>query len=190
MNPNDPIDHTVQITENISEKQAGDTIVTRTFSEERQSVLAFVQTSSAENGRAETPFTHKYEILGELGRGGAGEVVCVLDRDLKREVAMKRLLAQSQGGATVASRDGLIRFIEEAQATGQLEHPNIVPVHDLGIDRDGRIYFTLKYVQGVSLKKVIRGRTENAAMEEGGMYYRERYSPLRMLEILIAMCQA
>jgi len=49
----------------------------------------------------------------------------------------------------------LLALYQGAQATGQLEHPNIVPVHDLGVDGEGHIYFTLKYAQGDSLKDVI-----------------------------------
>lgn len=151
--------------------------------DERRSVIAMLQGVPASASRI---VTRKYEEVSKLGKGGVGEVVKVLDRDLKREVAMKRLLSQS------GSDDSLIRFVEEAQATGQLEHPNIVPVHDLGVDAEGRVYFTLKLVQGASLKKVILGRNDNAILEEsaGAGFYRTRYTPLRMIEILVSMCQA
>ena len=49
-----------------------------------------------------------------------------------------------------------LRFLEEAQVTGQLEHPNIVPIHDLGKDFQGNLFFTMKMVQGRSLGKIIR----------------------------------
>ncbi|MCU1286511.1 MAG: serine/threonine protein kinase [Acidobacteriales bacterium] len=159
--------------------------VTPTIRDERRSVIAMIQGGS-NTCAAASLLKDKYEVVGKLGQGGVGEVLKVLDRDLKREVAMKMLLKQERG----VSEDSLIRFIEEAQATGQLEHPNIVPVHDLGIDPDGRVYFTLKYVQGVPLKKVIKGRADNSALEEGAGFYRERYTPLRMIEILVSMCQA
>ena len=151
--------------------------------EERKSVIAMLQ-GIAKSGAA-TAGSQKYEEVKKIGQGGVGEVVKVLDRDLKREVAMKRLLNQGTGD------DSLIRFVEEAQATGQLEHPNIVPVHDLGVDAEGRVYFTLKLVQGASLKKVIQGRNDNSVLDEsaGAGFYRQRYTPLRMIEILIAMCQ-
>ena len=154
-----------------------------TLAEERRSVVAMFENGGSAPAPAERDGT-KYETIGKLGQGGVGEVLKVIDRDLKREVAMKRLLPHS-----AQQEDALIRFIEEAQATGQLEHPNIVPVHDLGVDADGRLYFTLKYVQGQSLKQVLRGRKENSALEDG-VTYRERFSAVRMIEILIAMCQA
>jgi serine/threonine protein kinase/formylglycine-generating enzyme required for sulfatase activity len=150
---------------------------TTTLSEQRQSVLAMLRPAAAGDGASASPHREKYEVVGELGKGGVGQVLKVVDRDLKREVAMKMLLPAGEKGAA-QTHDTLIRFIEEAQATGQLEHPNIVPVHDLGVDRDGRIYFTLKYVEGVSLQQVIRGRSV------------ETYSPVRMLGILISICQA
>jgi serine/threonine protein kinase/formylglycine-generating enzyme required for sulfatase activity len=146
----------------------------RALTERRRSVVAMIEGNSA--AAAPALAKDKYEVVGKLGQGGVGEVLKVVDRDLKREVAMKMLLPQS-----ASQEDSLIRFVEEAQATGQLEHPNIVPVHDLGVDGEGRLYFTLKYVQGLSLKKAFQARVEGG--EDG-------YSPLRMIEILISMCQA
>ena len=154
-----------------------------TISADRLSVLALLQTK-VPGAVCGDPGKEKYEVVGKLGQGGVGQVLKVVDRDLKREVAMKMLLPEA-----MQSSDSLIRFVEEAQATGQLEHPNIVPVHDLGVDGQGQVYFTLKYVQGLSLKQVIRGRAENKKFDDGASY-REQYSPLRMVEILISMCQA
>lgn len=129
---------------------------------------------------------YKYETKSKLGAGGMGEVYKVLDRDLRREVAMKML--RPAMGADVDETD-LLRFIKEAQATGRLEHPNIVPVHDLGVDGEGRIYFTLKYVKGVSLKEVIRGRRDATALEDKRKF-RDVFSSRQMLEILTAVCNA
>lgn len=128
----------------------------------------------------------KYVVSGKLGQGGVGEVLLVEDRDLERAVAMKRLLPQP--GGTVAE-DTLTRFLREAQTTGQLEHPNIVPVHDVGLDSQGQLYFTLKYVRGLSLRQVIRGREQNGHVEAGGPRFRDAYSPRKMIEILIGVCQ-
>jgi eukaryotic-like serine/threonine-protein kinase len=165
-----------------SDETVGSSVVNRTpTSDDRRSVLAALKPGAHVDQLHDT----KYEVVGKLGQGGVGEVLKVIDRDLKREVAMKMLLPRA-----AETEDSLIRFIEEAQATGQLEHPNIVPVHDLGLDRQGRVYFTLKFVQGVPLKHVIAGRADNAQLPDGSGFYRERYSPLRMIEILIAMCQA
>ncbi|MFT3922178.1 MAG: protein kinase [Myxococcales bacterium] len=84
-------------------------------------------------------------LYPELGRGGMGRIHPATDRNLLRHVALKRLdkdLARQS-----FYRDG---FIAEAQITGQLEHPNIVPVHELAVTEAGVPYFTMKLVQGMS----------------------------------------
>ncbi|MBZ0137777.1 MAG: serine/threonine protein kinase [Planctomycetes bacterium] len=92
----------------------------------------------------------RYELRGEVGRGGMGVVMRAFDRDLKREVALKVTRADRTGSQSVA------RFIEEAQVTGQLNHPNIVPVHELGHEPGGRTFFTMKLVEGQSLARMLR----------------------------------
>src|SRR5271154_6643476 len=97
------------------------------------------------------PTPANLRIFPELGRGGMGRIHPATDRNLLRHVALKRL---DKGLAAQSFyRDG---FIAEAQITGQLEHPNIVPVHELAIaDRDIP-YFTMKLVQGMSLSRWLR----------------------------------
>ncbi|MGA3119573.1 MAG: serine/threonine-protein kinase [Polyangiaceae bacterium] len=90
-------------------------------------------------------------IYAELARGAMGRIHPATDRNLLRHVALKRL------DKTLAMekfyRDG---FIAEAQMTGQLEHPNIVPVHELAVDEHGVPYFTMKLVRGASLDRWLR----------------------------------
>lgn len=93
--------------------------------------------------------SEKYVITGEVARGGMGAILKAADRDVRREVAMKVLLRDDSPRARE-------RFVEEAQITGQLEHPNIVPVHDLGVDSSGRLFFTMKLVRGQSLAQVLQ----------------------------------
>lgn len=92
----------------------------------------------------------RYETGKEIGHGGMGVVVCARQPAIRRQVAMKVML----GGDDENSR---LRFIEEAQITGQLQHPNIVPVHDLALDEQGRPFYTMKLVQGITLQRVIDG---------------------------------
>src|SRR5437764_330446 len=138
----------------------------------------------ADNGQLH-PMTapEKYEYLQALGAGGMGEVVRAWDRDLHRFVAVKRLRSTSD------SREAILRFVKEAQITGKLEHPNIVPIHDLGIDSQGRIYFSLKLIEGQSLKSMIEKRKTNQELAPG-VRYKDVYTPLRMVEIFISVCQA
>ncbi|MDX2051378.1 MAG: protein kinase [Polyangiaceae bacterium] len=115
-------------------------------------------------------------LYPELGRGGMGRIHPATDRNLLRHVALKRLdrdLAREP-----MYRDG---FIAEAQITGQLEHPNIVPVHELALSKEGVPYFTMKLVQGWSFDKwlahPLRRVGAHARIEEG-------------LEIFLKVCDA
>ncbi|MDP6353821.1 MAG: protein kinase [Planctomycetota bacterium] len=86
----------------------------------------------------------------ELAQGGMGKVMLCSDKSLERGVAMKIMRASIAG-----SPEHRLRFLEEAQITGQLEHPNIVPVHELGKDEEGNLYFTMKHVKGHSLGQLL-----------------------------------
>ncbi len=107
--------------------------------------------SPSEAAREGIPTPSHLRIFRELGRGGMGRIHPATDRNLLRHVALKRL------DKTMAEepfyRDG---FIAEAQITGQLEHPNIVPVHELAIGDNGVPYFTMKLVRGVNLDRWLR----------------------------------
>jgi serine/threonine protein kinase/WD40 repeat protein len=96
----------------------------------------------------------RYERKEEIGRGGMGRVVLVRDTHLGRDVALKELLSQGspEEGVSVGSAT---RFLREARITGQLEHPGIVPVHELGQRADGTIYYTMKRIRGRSLASAL-----------------------------------
>jgi serine/threonine-protein kinase len=87
---------------------------------------------------------------GEIARGGMATVEAAIDRTLGRRVAIKLMHAEYQH-SLIAVRS----FIREAQITGQLDHPNIVPVHELGVDESGRLFFTMKLVEGRTLLNLI-----------------------------------
>ena len=92
----------------------------------------------------------RYDERETIGKGGMGEIVLCVEQNTRREVAMKRMLPTAAGHAKQRAR-----FVEEAQVTAQLEHPNIVPVHELGRDEHGAIYFTMKLVKGRSLAELL-----------------------------------
>ena len=97
----------------------------------------------------------RYHVLGEIGRGGVGVVYKGRDNDLGRDVAMKVLKDQ------FADRpDVLARFVEEAQIGGQLQHPGIVPVYELGLHAGERPYFAMKLVKGETLSAQLAKRAE------------------------------
>jgi eukaryotic-like serine/threonine-protein kinase len=122
-----------------------------------------------EGGSLETEgFADRYRTGRVLGRGGMGEVRLLRDDRIGREVAMKVMRDPVRD-------DVRARFLREARVQGQLEHPAIVPVYDLGLGPDGAPYFTMKRLRGVTLEKVIAS---------GELAER------RMLAALVTVCQA
>ncbi|MGI5864398.1 MAG: protein kinase domain-containing protein [Myxococcales bacterium] len=102
----------------------------------------------------------RYEVRGIHGRGGQARVLLAFDKQMQREVALKVL--REPGGDegtqlawTKRSTPGSLRFLREARVTGQLEHPNIVPVYEVGRRTDGSLYYTMRLVRGRTLAKVL-----------------------------------
>ena len=118
--------------------------------------------------------------LGEMiAQGGMGAVFNARDLNIRRNVAMKVMLDPEE-----ADEKALLRFVEEAQITGQLEHPGIVPVHQLGIDGDGNLFYTMKYVRGLTLGEIIRGlKNEDEEIVE-------QYSLGKLLSIFAKVCDS
>jgi serine/threonine-protein kinase len=102
---------------------------------------------------ADVPQIPGYVSLGLLGRGGMGVVHRGRDPDLGRDVAVKVLLAEHRD-----EPDFVRRFLNEARINGQLQHPNVVPVHEMGWLADGRPFFTMKLVQGRTLATLLKER--------------------------------
>ncbi len=140
----------------------------------------------AEAARASRPHnrvTRERYIHGvELGRGGGGQVLRAFDRAIGRSVAMK-ILGSPKEGKTHSPRT-LKRFIAEAQTAGQLEHPNIIPIYDMGVLSDGRLYYTMKEVRRHSLREVLQ------SLRRGDELLREEYAQVRMFTIFLHVCQA
>jgi serine/threonine-protein kinase len=113
-----------------------------------------------------------------LGEGGVGEVFEARDEDIQRSVAIKRLLPESASAADLA------RFVEEIRTVGSLEHPNIVPVHDVGVDEAGRFYLVMKRIEGETLEHIID------KLRAGDRSYHARYGFERRLEIFVGLLEA
>jgi len=97
--------------------------------------------------------TASFDLLEEIGRGGMGIILRGRDRILDRDLAIKVLLERFRD-----CPDLVRRFIEEARITGQLQHPFIVPVHELGTLPDGRPYFAMKLIRGRTLADLLAER--------------------------------
>ncbi len=123
--------------------------------------------------------SHRYRELAKLGEGGMGVVTRVRDADLLRDLAVKRLRVEYRG-----NRHLLRQFLWEARVTAYLDHPNIVPLHDLALDSRGDLYFTMKYVDGDSLDQVLGG------LKAGDPDLLRRFSVPRRLRLFIQLCQA
>jgi tetratricopeptide (TPR) repeat protein len=113
-----------------------------------------------------------YQLLEELGRGGMGEVHLSRDPGLDRPLALKVMRAELAGDAHQERR-----FAQEAHVTGSLQHPGIVPVHNLGRLPDGRLYFTMKVVRGRTLAHLLGEAAGPAAR-------------LGLLDVFAQVCQA
>jgi serine/threonine protein kinase len=87
----------------------------------------------------------KYEVIDRIGQGGMGTVYRARDRELGREVALK-VIRLPEGSPDVAAR-----MLREARTLARLEHPGIVPVHDVGTSPDGRTFYAMKLVRGAPL---------------------------------------
>ncbi len=150
---------------------------------------------------ASAPVVPRYRVESEIGRGGMGTIHRVWDEHLRRQLAMKVIRraepapprappehAVSTGPEPAAAPpepappDGrsLSRFLDEALVTGQLDHPGIVPVHELGVDAEGRAWFTMKLVKGRNLQHIF----ELVAAGEDG------WTANRAVGVILRVCEA
>ena len=109
--------------------------------------------SNHEHASCELPGS-RYRVMGEIARGGMGVVLRALDTSFNRTLAIKVLQRQRAGGVGEARR-----FLEEARITGQLQHPGIPPVHEIGRLADGRPFFSMKLIEGRTLADLLAERT-------------------------------
>ena len=93
----------------------------------------------------------RFHVLRLHAQGGIGKVSVAYDAELQREVALKQIKPERADDA-----DSRARFLQEAEVTGRLEHPGIVPVYALGADDQGRPFYAMRFVRGTSLDEAIR----------------------------------
>jgi len=120
----------------------------------------------------------RYGELSEIDRGGMGAIMRVWDPDVRQALAMKVILDASEERSVDGRK--LAKFLEEAQITGQLDHLGIVPVHEIGLGADGRVYFTMRLIKGIDLRRVF----ELVRTGEDG------WNTTRALGVLLKACEA
>jgi serine/threonine-protein kinase len=121
----------------------------------------------------------RFRLEREIGRGGMGRVYEAYDPELRRSVAVKCFLDPH-----VVTAQQLGRFVAEAQITAQLEHPNIVPVYDMGVTLEGQLYFVMRRVYGRSLMEVLK------QLVEGSESAQREWTRHRLLGAFVDACHA
>ncbi|MDR3635519.1 MAG: serine/threonine-protein kinase [Isosphaeraceae bacterium] len=128
-----------------------------------------------------TEHRSRYTLSRLHAEGGLGKVWIARDTDLNREVALKEIRADR----TIVPEASL-RFLKEAQVTGQLEHPNIVPVYELGRrPEDNQPFYTMRFVRGQTLRDAIASYHEKRGAGKGDALGRQK-----LLSALVSVCQA
>jgi serine/threonine-protein kinase len=146
--------------------------------------------SAAVDSEPDSDFAHsiaqpesRYQILRPHARGGLGEIFVARDEELNREVALKQIRETSADDP-----DSRARFVLEAEITGRLEHPGVVPVYGFGADARGRPYYAMRLIGGDSLKESIdafrAGPPARRAGGAGALGFR------RLLQRFLAVCDA
>ncbi|MBK8096950.1 MAG: SUMF1/EgtB/PvdO family nonheme iron enzyme [Planctomycetes bacterium] len=123
----------------------------------------------------------RYVMDGEVGKGGMGAVLRIHDQFLNRRLAMKVMLERSTPRDDEERRLAnqlLGRFLEEAQVTSQLDHPGVVPVHELGLDATGKVWFTMR---------LVKGRTANEVFADA-LAETNDWTLTRALEVILKVC--
>ena len=159
-------------------------IVVAPLSEDDRDVLEMPSSELLDRLRIHVPNSGRYRFRAVIGSGGGGVVLKVWDTQLNRPLAMKIVLERGEdrpaGDVAVVDGRSLARFVDEARIASQLDHPGIVPVHELGADEAGRAFFTMKLVKGQDLSRVFED-------VEGG---RDGWNQTRALGVLLRVCEA
>jgi serine/threonine-protein kinase len=120
----------------------------------------------------------RFDRVRTLGEGAMGQVELARDNDIRRTVAVKRM---HEGNASAAA---LLRFADEVRVVGQLEHPSIVPIYDVGRDDDGQVYLVMKHLEGETMEDVIE------RLRAGDPEYVERFSIEHRVHLFLGVLDA
>jgi serine/threonine protein kinase len=121
----------------------------------------------------------RFDRIRVLGQGAMGEVELARDNDIRRTVAVKRIL-----GGDTPTAPALLRFADEVRVVGQLEHPGIVPVYDVGRDENGQVYLVMKHLNGETMEDIID------KLRAGNAEYRDRFSAEYRVHLFLGVLDA
>lgn len=148
--------------------------------------LASMAQTRLETLRSQLPVSsaERYTIQREFARGGMGRILVATDTAVGREVALKEVLParSSQPGPDPEIME---RFVREAKVTGQLEHPNIVPVYEICRRADGSVFYTMKLVRGKSLAATLHEISDAETTDAEKLAAR-----LKLMESFLGVCRA
>ena len=119
----------------------------------------------------------RYESMSLVGSGGMKRIYKASDRLTGRDVAFAIM-------RNISGKELVEQFVHEARLTARLEHPNIMPIYDIGIDEGGEPFFTMKFIRGESLGKILR------RLREGDAKAKARYPLETLLDIFMKVCDA
>jgi len=120
----------------------------------------------------------RFDRVRVLGTGAMGEVELARDNDIRRTVAVKRIRDEA------SCADALMRFADEVRIVGQLEHPSIVPIYDVGRDENGKIYLVMKHLSGQTMEQIIE------QVRSGDPAARERFGLSERVRLFLAVLDA
>ena len=152
------------------------TIPQRTPTKAGSATVNHPKTQSSDSQKPDAPLTGGYSLVREIARGGMGQIYFGEDPQLKRNVAVK-VSSVSEGGEDP-------RFSKEAEVLAQLAHPNIVPIHNIGIDARGRPFYSMKLVKGRTLQAVLN------LIRDGDSAAIKDYPRATLLTIFRKVCDA
>lgn len=151
------------------------------LSENEQQNLAATETEKKYYQQAITreKNTSKYKFREKLVSGGMGAILEVIDQDLYRPAAMKIIKPSFKN-----DERALVEFIREAKITAMLEHPNIIPIHELGLSDETGLYFTMKLMKGEPLHHILN------EIKKGNPDYESKYDTYSLVNIFRKICDA
>jgi serine/threonine protein kinase len=141
-----------------------------------QKIASTGPTAAQSNSANKAPLTGEYTLVREIARGGMGQIYFGEDPQLKRHVAVK-VSSVSEAGEDP-------RFSKEAEVLAQLAHPNIVPIHNIGVDAQGRPFYSMKLVKGRTLQAVLN------LIRDGDAAAIKDYPRATLLTIFRKVCDA